>query len=81
MRLAPLFAFLAFTLLGACASVEEQHAMDETRCRGYGFRRGTDAFAKCLLDVDLDRSATRRADSRYLMGPGLYGRRYGGFWW
>lgn len=81
MRLARLFALLAFTLLGACASVEEQRAMDETRCRGYGFRKGTDGFAKCLLDVDLDRSATRRADLRsFGPGPGFYGPRYR-YWW
>lgn len=60
---------------GACATVtpEEQRRADETRCHSYGFRRGTDAFSKCLLEIDLDRSADRRADRVYddpYYGPG-----------
>lgn len=80
MRLARLFALLALGLLGGCASVAEQRAADENRCRGYGFHRGTDAFAKCLLDIDIDRSATRRADMRGPWGPGFYGPRLR-YWW
>jgi hypothetical protein len=60
---------------GACATVtpEEQRRADESRCISYGFHRGTDAFSKCLQDIDLDRSADRRADRIYdypVYGPG-----------
>lgn len=74
----------AALLLAGCnsASLAEQRAGDEARCRSYGFRPGTDAFAKCLLQVDLDRSADRRAiryDSPYGHGwPGGYWSRG---WW
>lgn len=48
--------------LAACQTMtpEERRAADTQTCRGYGFRPGTDALARCLLDLELD----RRADSR-----------------
>jgi hypothetical protein len=82
MRLTKLLAVAGMGLIaGACATTSpaEQRAADETRCHSYGFRKGSDAFAKCLLDVDLDRAADRRAlDTPYVYGgPGWYGgRRY-----
>jgi hypothetical protein len=68
---------------GACntTSQVERRAADEARCRSYGFRPGNDAFAKCLLQLDLDRSADRRAISGY---PYMYGGRGWGwnrYWW
>lgn len=50
-------------VVGACAPVppEDLRARDEAACRGYGFRAGTDAFADCLLKLDLDRRAEFRA--------------------
>ncbi|MBM3552911.1 MAG: hypothetical protein FJX45_14385 [Alphaproteobacteria bacterium] len=83
MRIARLFAAGTLALLvGACASTAEQRAMDEGRCRGYGFRKGTDGFSKCLLDVDLNRDADRRAslNSPYGWGPGMYGGRPWRYW-
>ncbi|MCX7898650.1 MAG: hypothetical protein N2444_00920 [Methylocystis sp.] len=81
MRSLKLFAVASLGLVaGACASVEEQRAADEGRCRSYGFRRGTDAFSRCLLDVDLDRSASRRSNF-FMMGPGFYGPRRWGYYW
>jgi hypothetical protein len=77
MRIAGLFAIGAMALLlGACASTAELRAADEGRCRGYGFRKGTDGFSKCLLDVDLNRDADRRASLNYSYGwgPGYGGR-------
>lgn len=79
MRITRLFAVAAMGLLvGACATTSpaERRAADESRCASYGFRRGTDAFSKCLLDIDLDRAADRRAalDSPYFWGPGGYAR-------
>lgn len=62
-----LLASAALCGLAGCMSAAEVRSHDETRCRGYGFRPGTDAFSKCLQDIDLDRSADRRA---VLYGPG-----------
>lgn len=49
--------------LAGCQTMtpEERRAADEQTCRSYGFRKGTDAFASCLLHLDLDRRAARRA--------------------
>lgn len=69
----------AALLIGACQSTQEIRAADEARCRSYGFRRGTDAFSKCLLDIDLDRSANRRSIQNYPVG--WYGGRFGRYWW
>ncbi|TCR64053.1 hypothetical protein [Bosea sp. BK604] len=71
-------ALLAFTASG-CVTAAEQRAADETRCSSYGFRRNTDAFANCLLSVDLDRSAVRRYQLETAFGPRWYGYRYG-YW-
>ena len=86
MRIAGIFAVTAIALmLGACetTSPAQQRAADDARCRSYGFRRGTDGFSKCLLDIDLDRSADRRArrDDLLLYGrPGFYGPAYWRYW-
>lgn len=67
-------AALALALAGSgCVTVEEQRAADEARCNSYGFRQKTEAFASCMLDVDLDRSANRRAQLSYAWGPSWYG--------
>jgi hypothetical protein len=71
--------------LGACqtTSPAEQRAADESRCRTYGFKRGSDAFSQCLLDIDLDRSADRRASRTQMMtmyGPRFYGGPYWRYW-
>lgn len=77
MRIGRIFAIgMLALLLGACASTAELRAADEVRCRGYGFRKGTDGFSKCLLDIDLNRDADRRAslNNPYSPGMGWYGR-------
>jgi hypothetical protein len=67
-----------FGSLGGCMSTAEVRGYDEARCRGYGFRPGSDAFSKCLQNIDLDRSADRRA-TLYGPGPGYgYGVGFGG---
>ncbi|MBM3579082.1 MAG: hypothetical protein FJX40_15960 [Alphaproteobacteria bacterium] len=84
MRLSKLFAAaVAGLLVGACATMSpaERRSADETRCRSYGFRQGTDAFAKCLLDLDLDRAAARRSRFDYPYGFGGPGWRWGRPWW
>lgn len=77
MRTATL-AILGLSLLaGGCVTAGEQRMLDQDRCRSYGFRLGTDAFAKCLLDVDLDRSATLRQRFDSFGAPPFY---YRGRW-
>jgi hypothetical protein len=57
------FAALAATalLLAGCQTAAEMRANDENKCRAYGFRPNTDAFAECLQRIDLDRRADFRA--------------------
>lgn len=67
----PKSALLAVVLgLSACATTtpQAQRAADETECASYGFRKGTDAFAQCLLQLELDRRAARRARGAELRG-------------
>ncbi len=57
---------LAVALVGplaACQTLtpEERRAADERTCTGYGFRPNTEGMARCLLDIDLNRSADARA--------------------
>lgn len=49
-------------LCSGCMAAEQQRAADEDKCRGYGFRARTDAFAECLQRIDLARSARRYDD-------------------
>ena len=50
-------------LLAGCVTMtpEQRRAADEQTCRSYGFKARTDAFANCLMRLDLDRRADRRA--------------------
>ncbi|MCK4205995.1 hypothetical protein J3U99_14555 [Brucella pituitosa] len=50
-------------LLAGCQTMtpEQRRAADEQTCRSYGFKQKSDAFSNCLLQLDLDRRADRRA--------------------
>lgn len=50
-------------VLAGCQTMtpEERRAADERTCLGYGFKPNTDALARCMLDLDLDRRADNRA--------------------
>lgn len=63
MRPSMIRGIAVLAVIAGCTTMtpEERRAADETTCRSYGFRRGTDAFASCLLQLDLDRRASRRA--------------------
>jgi hypothetical protein len=86
MRISKFFAVFALgAALGACetTSPAQQRAADDARCISYGFKRGTDGFSKCLLDVDLDRAADRRERRQELAaypGPRFYGGPYWRYW-
>ena len=63
MRIAAsILSLLTITLtLSSCQTAEEIRAADEARCGGYGFRRGSENFANCLMNQDLSRRADQRA--------------------
>jgi hypothetical protein len=46
------------------SSAEEQHAMDQQKCTGFGFTTGTDAFAQSMMGIDSQREAQTAADRR-----------------
>lgn len=52
-------------LLGGCLSSAEiariNTQQDTERCTGYGFKPGTEAFAKCRFDLDQRRDVERDA--------------------
>ena len=55
----------AITLvLSACASTPDPIVEDRSRCDAYGFQRGTDAYANCVMTADRDRQKRheRQAD-------------------
>jgi tRNA pseudouridine32 synthase/23S rRNA pseudouridine746 synthase/23S rRNA pseudouridine1911/1915/1917 synthase len=54
----------AFALVAGCVSPEEQRAMDQRQCTGYGFTPGTDAFANCMMNTSQQRDAQAAADRR-----------------
>jgi hypothetical protein len=61
--------FAASTLvlaLGACASTPEPIVEDRSRCDAYGFQRGTDAFANCVMTADRDRQ--KRSERQFDRG-------------
>ncbi|MDI7861395.1 hypothetical protein MRS76_05460 [Rhizobiaceae bacterium n13] len=73
---------LLATALSACQTItpEQRRAADEAQCRSYGFKPRTEAFANCLMRIDLERRLERsiRLNSPY------YGPYYGGpgpYWW
>lgn len=77
--LAGLTVLLTLFITG-CVSMtpEERRALDNQTCSSYGFRRGTDAFANCLLNLDLDRRAASRAQFEQMQfnTPLIYDNRY-----
>lgn len=74
MRAIWLIALGLAAALGGCMTAAEQRSADEARCRSYGFKPGAESFANCLMEVDLDRSASRRAR---LEASGFYGPYWG----
>ena len=72
------FAWVGFMLslsLAACVTPEELRREDETRCSGFGFHPGTDAFANCLQQESLARRyAISAAPPPYWGYWGYWGR-------
>ncbi len=42
-------------------SPAEQRAEDQSRCSGYGFQQGSEAFAQCMMSADMRRDAKAEA--------------------
>ena len=65
-------------LLAGCQTMtpEQRRAADAQTCRNYGFKQNSDALANCLMQLDLDRNADRRAwqnrEDRYNMPTIIY---------
>ena len=81
---APIRLIIVAVLVAGCQTVtpEQQRAADEQQCLGYGFKRGTTAFANCLQRIDLNRAAdarARRVESAVEFG--WYRPGYGPGWW
>ncbi|WFU09777.1 hypothetical protein QA646_02590 [Rhizobium sp. CB3090] len=87
MRIFPALSLIVMVLtLSACQTAEEIRAADEARCSSYGFRRGTENFANCLMNQDLSRRADQRAfmesnddffwGPSIVVGPGYYHRHW-----
>ncbi len=49
------FVLPAVLVLAGCESEAERIAADNQQCLSYGFTMGTDAFAQCRLQLDLQR--------------------------
>lgn len=80
MRLLTGSALLAGLLIAGCTTMTpaERRALDNQTCSSYGFKRGGDGFASCLLNLELDRRAASRAqfdDMRFNNPPIIF---YGG---
>ncbi|WP_269930991.1 hypothetical protein [Aminobacter sp. HY435] len=63
MKPRAILLLLAAVMLAGCVSAEEQRALDEEKCRSYGFTKRNDAFAECLQRIELDRRAEFRRRS------------------
>ncbi len=63
-----IIAASALTLvLGACTTTPDPVVEDRSRCDAYGFARGTDAYANCVMTADRDRQ--RRIERRVERSP------------
>jgi hypothetical protein len=51
-------------IICGCVTPEEQRAMDQQTCSGYGFTVGTDAFANCMMRISQQRDAEAAANLR-----------------
>jgi hypothetical protein len=65
MKAAYLSLLVAIILLAGCGpTAEEQQAMDQQKCSGYGFQAGSDAYAHCMMNVSMQRDSEAAADRR-----------------
>jgi len=48
-------AFTSAVLLASCASRVPAAAIDDDKCRSYGFVPGSDGYAQCRMSMDISR--------------------------
>ena len=70
LKTVSLAAVTAIVLAGCTVSAEERRIRDQQTCRGYGFVEGSEAFANCMMQIDLDRRAAQR--ERFNSAPPLF---------
>ena len=59
------FALGSVAVLAGCGpTAEEQRAMDQQRCGGFGFAPGTEAYATCMMKTAQQRQDEQAADQR-----------------
>jgi hypothetical protein len=58
-------AGIVLALSGCQQLAEMRTASDNSRCQSYGFTPGTDAFAQCRMNIDLQRRAEPAAAPVY----------------
>jgi hypothetical protein len=60
----PTILAVAILITSGCVTPEEQTAMDQQRCTGFGFAPGTDSFAKCMMGVSQQREGEQAMQRR-----------------
>jgi hypothetical protein len=54
------FFLIAFALaLEGCVTTEQQLAIDDQQCHSYGFAGGTQGYAQCRMNLDMQRQQAR----------------------
>lgn len=86
MRALAAAILISSAFLAGCTTItpEEQRAIDNRTCLSYGFKRKTDAYSTCLLQLELDRRAERRSrfeQMQYRNQPMLLHGGYRPLWW
>lgn len=66
---------LVAAALSGCASMsgptaEEIAAADDYKCQDYGYKRGTDGYAQCRMQMDQQRAQARAAMAAAYLGSG-----------
>lgn len=58
--------------IAACSTTTpaERRALNQNTCAGYGFKAGTDAYATCMMNLDLDQQQQDR-ERRQRVGAAL----------
>lgn len=62
MKLSHVSALVVFAGVGlaGCVSPEQQRVLDTSSCDSYGFARGSDGYANCMMQSKMTRDAAER---------------------
>jgi len=56
------------SVLAGCMTTEEIQMRNSSKCSGYGFKVGTNAFAQCMMQLEKEDEKNSRCSSAYLAG-------------